>query len=272
MKYWLCQTIVLIFITVSTTCIGQTIEFIAHRGVSYIAPENTMSSVLLAWQLDADAVEVDVYLSADNRIVVIHDKDTKRTGGKEFLVSETKSDQLRQLDVGSYKDKKYAGERIPFLEEVIESIGKNKKLYVEVKCGVEIIPYLTKMIQENSKKSQISIISFNLDVVAQAKKQMPTVPAYWLVGSKRDKKSNEYIKHSIDLIKVARKHNLDGLDVSSVGVTKRFVKAIHNAEMELYVWTVDDPGKAQKLIALGVDGITTNRPAWLKKQVAKKEQ
>ena len=69
------------------------IEVIAHRGASYLAPENTMASVMLGWEKEAD-VEVDVYLTKDNRIVVIHDKTTKRTGDRDLKVAETESQEL----------------------------------------------------------------------------------------------------------------------------------------------------------------------------------
>ena len=94
--------IVLVFMVGASGC-RNSVEIIAHRGASYLAPENTLASVKLGWQKDAD-VEVDVYLSKDNRIVVIHDSTTKRTsGGTDLKVSESDSQELRKLDVGSFK-------------------------------------------------------------------------------------------------------------------------------------------------------------------------
>jgi hypothetical protein len=92
-------------------------EIIAHRGASYLAPENTVASARLAWEKNADAVEVDVYLTTDQRVVVIHDRTTKRTGGEELEVANCTAEQLRRLDVGSFKDASFAGERIPVLEK-----------------------------------------------------------------------------------------------------------------------------------------------------------
>src|SRR5690554_1092376 len=96
--------------------------FIAHRGASYLAPENTVAAANLAWELGADAVEVDVYLASDNQVVVIHDKDTKRTAGgsNNMVIRNTPSLVLRNLDVGRWKGEKYTGEKIPFLSEIIE--------------------------------------------------------------------------------------------------------------------------------------------------------
>ena len=97
------------------------VEIIAHRGDSYHAPENTMASFRLGWEKRAN-VELDVYLSKDNRMVVIHDASTKRTAGVDLKVKEARADQLRALDVGSFKSKKYAGERIPFLADAVHAI------------------------------------------------------------------------------------------------------------------------------------------------------
>ncbi len=104
----------------SRTGLGNRVEIIAHRGASHAAPENTLASVSLAWQMEADAVEVDVHLSKDNRIVAIHDPWTDRTGGVRLEVANTIAHHLRRLDVGSHKHHQYARERIPFLEEVLD--------------------------------------------------------------------------------------------------------------------------------------------------------
>ncbi|MBN2211380.1 MAG: glycerophosphodiester phosphodiesterase [Sedimentisphaerales bacterium] len=242
------------------------VRFIAHRGASYLAPENTVASALLAWKLNADAVEVDVYLSQDQRIMVIHDNTTKRTSDVDLKVAQTTAEELRKLDVGSFKSKTYAGEKIPFLEEIIATVPKEKKLFVEVKCGPEIIDVLKQAMEKSGKKDQIIIISFSLDVVSQAKKVMPEIPAYWLIGPQKDEQTQEFLPHDPNNIQIAREHGLDGLDVHYTGVTEAFLQAVKDNNQELYVWTVDDPKEAQRLKNLGVKGITTNRPDWLRKK------
>lgn len=245
----------------------QPVQIIAHRGASYLAPENTKASTLLAWKLKADAVEVDVYLSKDKRIVVIHDRTTKRTSGVNLNVAQVTAKELRQLDVGSFKSKKYAGEKIPFLEEIIVTIPPKKKLYVEVKCGPEIVPLLKQVIEQSGKKKQIVIISFNLEVVTRAKKVMPKIPAYWLLGTQEDKQTKKLLPHDPQWLQTAKDRGIEGLDVHYAGVTKDFMKAVKDNKQELYVWTVDDPEEAKRLLKIGIRGITTNRPEWLRKQL-----
>ena len=241
-------------------------EIVAHRGASFLAPENTLASVNLAWELGADAVEVDVYLTPDKRIVVIHDETTLRTSGQDDRVAETPALDLRRLDVGSLKAKKYTGEKIPFLEEVLDTLPPGKKLFVEVKCGPEILPYLKDVLINCGKKSQVMVISFDYDVVVGFREIQPDVPVHFLKSTKKDKHGARpaYRKELVDQA-VAGK--LDGLGVHYAGVTKKFAKAVRKAGLDLYVWTVDDPLEAKRLKELGADWLATNRPGWMRRQL-----
>ena len=101
-------------VLVAKSCPG--VEIIAHRGASHLAPENTLASVELAWKRGADAVEIDIWLTKDGRIVAIHDEDTERTTGRKWVIADHTLAELRRLDAGSWKDESYAGEPIPILE------------------------------------------------------------------------------------------------------------------------------------------------------------
>ncbi len=243
------------------------VAYIAHRGASHLAPENTVASANLAWEKKADAVEIDVYLSQDGKIVVIHDGTTKRTGGTELKVAASTAQQLRQLDVGSFKDAAYAGERIPLLEEVIATVPPQRKLFVEIKCGPDVLAPLQKMIEQSGKCDQIVIIAFDFETVKASKKRMPDIPTYWLVGTRKDKETETWIPHSTKLVDDLAGTGLDGLNVHWAGVTEEFAKAVHDAGLGLYVWTVNDPVEAARLAKLGVQGITTDRPGWLRGQL-----
>ena len=199
---------------------SQSVQIIAHRGASYLAPENTKAAALLAWQKNADSVEIDVYLTSDKQIAVIHDASTKRTAGKDLSVKNSTFAQLRQLDVGSFKDKKYAGEPIPSLADIIETIPPGKTLFVEVKCGPEIIPFLKQAFADSNKADQIVIIGFSLDTIAKAKKAMPNIPVYWLKGSRKDEKTGKWIPYDLDLVQTAKAKGLDGLNLHNLGLTK----------------------------------------------------
>src|SRR4051812_19201695 len=111
------------------------VQIIAHRGASHDAPENTLAAVRLAWAQHADAVEVDVHLTRDWRLAVIHDPDTRRTGDEVCVVADSTLAELQRLDVGQWKDPRFAGERIPTLEDVFGSVPDGKRTFVELKSG-----------------------------------------------------------------------------------------------------------------------------------------
>ena len=240
------------------------VVIIGHRGASWDAPENTVVALKLAWEQQADGAEFDVYLTQDGKIVACHDKDTKRTAGVSKLIAETSLAELRKLDVGTWKNIKFAGERIPTLEEMLATMPAGKKVYIEVKCGPEIVPELDRVLQATRLKSaQTPVICFNADVIAAVKKLRPDLPAYWLVSLKEDTTADS-------LITKAQEIRADGLDLSAnARLDQAFATKIRSAGLRLDVWTVNDPAVARRMAQIGVQGITTDRPAWLREQLAK---
>jgi len=229
-------------------------EIIAHRGYSYVAPENTLAAINLAWLVGADAVEIDIYLTTDNRIVLFHDRTTARTTGVDLTVSESSFDQLRALDAGKWKGDQWAGEKIATLEEALPTIPDGKRMLVEIKCRSEIIPHFLEVLEASGcKDEQVAVICFYEDVIKDIKAARPALEAYWLCNPQ--KKSTE------ELIEIARSSNADGLDAMVCPeFNEEFVSELRSAGLRIYVWTVDDNAEALRLSALGVDGITTNRP------------
>lgn len=244
-------------------------EIIAHRGASYDAPENTLPSVKLGWEQNADAVEVDIFLTKDGKIVVIHDDNTKRTAGVDKPIVEQTLAEVGALDAGRWKGGQWAGTRIPTLDQVLATVPAGKRLFIEIKCGPEVLPELQSVLDRSGKRGQVVIISFGFDVSEQAKKRLPEVPVYWLYGfSEREKQA--YGNPSLaDLIAKAKTAGLDGLDVNYRGpFGKEFVEQLAAEGMKLYVYTVNEPEDARRLEAMGLAGITTDRPAYLRQALA----
>jgi glycerophosphoryl diester phosphodiesterase len=236
-------------------------EIIAHRGASHDAPENTLASVNLAWECGADATEVDVHLSKDNRIMVIHDADTKRTTGVKMVVRESMSPALRTLDAG-YGMEAFRGEKIPFLEEVLETIPGDKALLIEVKTDTVILPYLVRLLEDHPARSRVVVISFDFAVCEKMKKEIPSIPVYWLHYTLSGAYKTKWINRALEA-------GLEGLSFRHKGISREYVEAVHRAGMKMYAWTVDDPKEAARLIECGIDGITSNRPAWLREQLSR---
>jgi glycerophosphoryl diester phosphodiesterase len=249
------------------------VEFVAHRGESHDAPENTLAAIRLAWERGVDAVELDVHLTADRELVVIHDADTERvTGGRaKLVVAQHAAAELRKLDVGAWKGARCAGEHIPTLGEVLATLPRDpdKRLLIEVKVGPEATEPLAAAIEAAGRpRGQTAVISFNLETCRSVKKRLPAVKVYYLASFKRDDATGEVKPAVRDLVRDATDAKLDGLDVSYKGpVDAAFAKRVREAGLELHVWTVDHPADARRMVEAGVDGITTNRAAWMREQV-----
>ena len=256
----------------SGTAHGDRTMVVGHRGASYYAPENTLASVRLAWKLQADAAEIDVYLTPDKRIVAIHDASTKRTTGVDLPVSSTPSRELRTLDAGSFKSPEYKGEKIPFLEEVIKTVPKGKRLVVEIKCGEDVLPYLDTIVSKSKKRDRIVFISFGWDVIRRCKELMPDIPAYWLCTVDTSDstagpalKSGKFVLPVREALDTVKKAGLDGVDIGHAGVDAAIVNAARERGLGVHIWTVNDPARAKALAEMGVIGITTDRPDLIRK-------
>lgn len=239
------------------------VEIIAHRGASYDAPENTLAAAKLGWEQKADAVEIDIRISADGRLMVIHDPTTNRTTGKRGTIIRLTAEDARMRDAGAWKGKKFAGEKIPFLDEVVRILPKDRRLVIEVKTGVETVPLLAKVLEASERPmKQFVIIAFDGDVAAAAKKRLPACTVLRLASYEPRKVSLE------TLISISRAAGLDGLNLSRKWpIDPALVRRVKDSGLSLYVWTVDDPNEARRLAEAGVDGITTNRPGWLREQI-----
>ena len=244
-------------------------KIIAHRGASHDAPENTLAAINLAWQQHADAVEIDVHLSKDGKLVAIHDATTKRTCGVSGKVSERTLAELKTWDVGKWKGSQWAGEKIPTLEEVLANVPKDKGLVIEIKGGPELLPELKRVLKRSAlKPGQIFLASFSLPTMTLVKRTIPDHEAYWITGFRRRTPSRRWSPAPTRLIQRAKKASLDGLDLYANGpINSEFVHQVREAGLKLYVWTVDSVAPALKLIAAGVDGLTTNRPGWLREKL-----
>lgn len=239
---------------------------IAHRGESRDAPENTLAAVCLAWERGADAAEIDVHLTKDGRIVVIHDDNTLRTAHRYGEVAKLTLEQLRQLDVGRFKGKGWAKEKIPTLEEVLDTVPAGKKLFVEIKVDAGILAEINRVLRKSSLSAdQVLLIGMDLATMETLKKAFPGYQVCWVCSMKDEKKRDDKGDPGEELIARARRAGLDGLDIeASKKVDGGFIARVKSAGMKVYVWTVDDPEEARRLFAEGVDGIATNRAQWLK--------
>jgi len=251
--------ILMVFLSISSalsssTSFAQNNEclIVGHRGSSRTAPENTVVAAKLAWEQGADAVEIDVHLSGDNQVVVIHDKGTKRTSGVDHLVRETDYATLKELDVGSWKSAEYAGEGIPLLEDIISIIPEGRKLVVEIKSDKKIVPYIEKSFSNHDKVDQLIFIAFDYETILAAKKAFPQNKSFWLSSSFKDDVRTVLSKVKND--------GLDGVDLNYRMVKPQLIEVANSLQLEVHTWTVNNPEKGKELKAMGVKSITTDIP------------
>ncbi len=262
-----CLRLVAALLTLAfATSRSDAVEIIGHRGASHDAPENTLASFRLAWAQNADAAETDVYLSKDGEIVVIHDANTRRVGGRNRKVADQTLAELKQLDIGRWKGEQWAGERIPTLAELLAIIPEGKRLFIEIKCGPEIAPRLVQVVHAAHKRpEQMCLISFSYDVMQRVKKELPALKCYWIVQLKRSRETGRWSPPLEEIVRKTKEAGLDGIDFGDAPVIDReLIAKVKQSGLGVYIWAVDSTKEAGRLEQAGIDGITTNRPGFLK--------
>lgn len=241
----------------------------AHRGASYDAPENTLSAFKLAWEQGADAFEGDFYLTADGKVICAHDKDAKRVAGSPLIIEESTVEELRTLDVGSWKGDEWRGEPMPMFEEVLDVVGDGN-IFVEFKSGPAIVAPILKQLSESGiPENQITIICFNEAVIAECERLAPQLKTHWLTGYNKLKDGtwSPSVDEVIAKLKASRADGF-GTQAQPEHVDANFLARLaEEGYDEFHVWTVDDADVARHYQKLGAWGITTNRPAWLREQL-----
>ena len=152
---------------------------VAHRGASYLAPENTLVAFRTAKALGADGIEMDVQMTKDKKLVIAHDFVTDRVSNAHYDIFDTDFETLRQLDFGSWHSPDYAGEKIPTLEEVLE-IGRDMKMiHIELKPyfdrDKDFVARVLDTVLEMGCVDNTVITSFQYDLLRQVKEQMPQI-------------------------------------------------------------------------------------------------
>ena len=242
---------------------------IGHRGASSEAPENTLESFRLAWDQGADGIEADFRLSADERIVCMHDATTGRTTGGDLNIAATTLKVLRRLDAGLWKGEVWAGAMIPTLDEVLAALPHGSRLFIEIKSGAEIIAPLERVLQASGlSPERIRLLSFSAPLIAALKQRLPDWHACWLCDYRHTLLTNVWSPSKEKVLDTLLRSGADGLasaDHSFLDLD--LADTLRGLGMEIHVWTVDRLPAAQRLCKLGVDSIMTNRPGWLRRRL-----
>ena len=232
---------------------------IAHRGVSFTLPENSLPAFEVSWELDVDGIEGDFHLTKDGEIVCIHDEDTERVCKTKAIIHNSTLKDLKELEL-SFKGNSNLNLKIPTLSEVIQSAPKGKKIFIEIKCGPEILsPLLIQLSASKLNSDEIVIISFNSDVIKKLKDLNPIYKALLLYSCEDGRDLDGLIEEALTL-------KANGISTDNES-SKLFVDKVIDAGLEYHSWAIDDADVALKLIEWGSSSITTNNPESIMKRI-----
>ncbi|MCL2482446.1 MAG: glycerophosphodiester phosphodiesterase [Propionibacteriaceae bacterium] len=230
-------------------------KIFAHRGASGYAPENTLAAFNLAREQGADGIELDIQMTKDDELVVIHDETVDRTTGSTGLVRDLTLDQIKALNAsaGSHT---YPDEKIPTLDEVFDLLADSQTL-INIEIKDSLVPYpgiAEKVLEKIDKRNweyRINLSSFNHITLAHIRQ----IGSLVYTGVLFQDILYEPWNYAHQLWATALHPHFRYVDA-----VPEFIDEAHNSLLEINVWTVDEVDDMDRMLALGVDGLVTNYP------------
>ena len=219
----------------------------AHRGASSSAPENTIPAIEAAIAEGADYVEIDVRLTSDGEIVLMHDPTTKRTAGVNLKVCDSTYEELLQLDVGSYYSEEFAGTYIPTLEEVMDICKGEIMMNIELKTVTndgELEEKVAALITEKNMEEQCVVTSFKQKSLVRIKEYNSDIVTGYIYTFGY---SNNTDYEAMDILSIDAKY-----------LDSQVVEGAHKKGITVYAWTVNTKSEIRRMAAIGVDNIITD--------------
>lgn len=211
-----------------------------HRGAAALEPENTLLSIERAMEIGVDAVEIDVHMSKDEQLVVIHDSTVDRTTDGTGLVGSYTLKEIKALDAGK-------GETIPTLQEVVDLINNKVTLVIELKEeGTE--KRVVDLVRKNNVEDNVYVISFWHRLVKTVKEM-----------DRRIKTGVLFVGCPVDAC-IATQASADALVMKYTFINTEFVKIAHEGGLKVFVWNIDEADLVQPHADMGVDGMGSNDP------------
>jgi glycerophosphoryl diester phosphodiesterase len=257
----------------------QAVQVVAHRGMGQgfvqkdAPPENTLPAFMEGWKISR-ACELDVHLTKDGQVIVIHDDTTSRTTNASWTVRERFSAELRSLDAGRWKAQKWAGTRLPLLDDVLDVMPDGCEIFIELKDGPQVVPPAAELVRQSGKASNVVLISFDVDTIMAAKDELPENDCLLIVVFEADYGNGRWnvlydegpgfrtVTKTLvidDLIALVKQYDLNGID-ASFALPPSLITRLNDEKLRSVVWTVDEPSIALDMAHLGVGTITTDKP------------
>lgn len=231
---------------------------VAHRGASGNYPENTLLAFQRALEIGVDEIELDLYFTKDEQLVIMHDSTVNRTTDGTGLIADLTLAEIKSLDAGIVFGESFRGERVPTWEEALELVSGKVKLNVHLKCGGDSEGRYERKVAGALRDFQMveaSILACDYDEsVGRFAEINPTIECRIFP---RSRTPEEYIKKSVEM-------GLRTIQPGRAITTQDFVQQAHNAGLVVHVFYADTPEDMRHYIEMGVDGILTNYPERLK--------
>jgi glycerophosphoryl diester phosphodiesterase len=223
---------------------------IAHRGASGTRPENTMVAFRRAQEIGAQMIELDVQLSRDGEVVVMHDWTLARTTDGRGRVATRTLAELRRLDAGSWFDTDYAGEGVPTLREVLDSIGLPVNVELKARGDDGLEGRAVDVVRAAGAQDRVVFSSFHPESLVRLRRLSPSA-AIAVLWSRR---------HLTMALRLAGRVGATALHIRKDAAAPAEVRAALSDGLAVRAWTVNDPGESARLAAAGVSGVFTDFP------------
>lgn len=255
--------ILLIFFQIARATDGAVLKGItAHRGNSGEFPENTLPAFESAIAMGVDWAELDVHMTRDGVLVVLHDTHTGRVGDKKLVVADHTYAELKEVDVATefrnlhgLAPEKYPRQTIPTLEEVLKLFITSPVTKISLQPKTDCVAKTVELVGKLKLEGKVGFNDGNLKYMSQVKKLAPEIPVFW------DRPADNDIDEDI---RIAKERGFESLVINFQGITADKVSKVKSAGLEVGAWTVNEPEMMKKLLAIGVQRIYTDEPAKLK--------
>ena len=224
----------------------------AHRGFSRVAPENTMPAFTAALDSGADYIELDIQLTADDQLVVFHDDKLDRTTDGSGILGKYTYEELQQFSAGSWfgEDGEFDDVKIPLFSEVLELVGKDVMLNIEIKRSgnpKHTAEKAVELIEEYGIVNSCYVTSFSYPALKKVKQLNPKI-------------KTAFIANLATSTSYAQLPYIDAVSMNYLFVNQSVINSAHHNGKRIFVWTVNSQADMQKMIVMGVDNIITDRP------------
>jgi len=236
---------------------------VAHRGFRADYPENTMAAFKAGVDAGAQMVELDVHLTRDRELVVIHDDTLDRTTDGKGRVDEHTLPELKKLDAGHWFHPRFAGERIPTLKEVLRELSRRALINIEIKSDYgqnprvssEIVEGVLNLLKREDAFAAVLVSSFDPQIIENTKRLNASLPVAFISETTEGEKT----------VSFCRELNVFSFHPNFLSVDKVLVKQMHTAGIQVFPYNVNSEREFRRLIDTAADGLITDDPLLFKK-------